>query len=215
MDDTLNPDRRQDAILLGALVLLMALLALSGYRPYDRTTWVLEVFPILIVVPVLLATRRSYPLTPLLYGLIFVHAVILMVGGRYTYARVPLGFWIEQVLGLHRNPYDKIGHLAQGFIPAIAIREVLLRGRHVNSRRMLAFLTVATVLAISAAYELLEWGAALAMGQGADDFLGTQGDPWDTQSDMFCALVGGSLALAFLSKIHDRLLAGFTSRTGD
>jgi len=204
MDDTLDPNSRQDSILLGALVLLMALLALSGFRAYDRVTWVLEIFPILIVVPVLLATRKAYPLTPLLYGLIFVHAVILMVGGHYTYARVPLGFWLEHLLGLHRNPYDKIGHLAQGFVPALAIREVLIRGGHARTRKMMVFLTLGTVLGISALYELLEWGSALALGQGADEFLGTQGDPWDTQSDMFCALLGGSLALTLLSRVHDR-----------
>ncbi|HLO66625.1 MAG TPA: DUF2238 domain-containing protein [Holophaga sp.] len=211
MDETPEPAIRQDVLLLGALVLLMALLALSGFRAYDRLTWGLEIFPILLVVPVLLATRKAYPLTPLLYGLIFVHAVILMVGGHYTYARVPLGFWLEHLLGLHRNPYDKIGHLAQGFVPALAIREVLLRSASVRGRKMLVFLTLGTVLGISALYELLEWGSALALGQGADAFLGTQGDPWDTQSDMFCALVGGGLALALLSRLHDRQMAALPS----
>ena len=127
-----------------------------------------------------------------------------MVGGHYTYARVPLGFAIAKVFGLHRNPYDKIGHFAQGFVPAIAAREVLVRGRYIRTRGMLAFVVISIVLAISAAYELFEWASAVAIGQGADDFLGTQGDPWDTQSDMFFALVGGGAALIGLAGYHDR-----------
>jgi len=179
------------------------LLAVSGLRPYDRLTWLLEVIPVLIVMPVLWLTRGRYPLTSLLYAGIFLHAVVLMVGGAYTYARVPLGFRIEEVLGLHRNPYDKIGHFFQGFVPALATREILLRRGHVTGRRMLAFLVVCVALAISAGYELVEWASALALGQGADEFLGTQGDPWDTQSDMFMALVGAVSALALLSRMHD------------
>lgn len=191
------------APLLAASVALAALLALSGWRPYDRATWLMEVAPVLVALPVLWATYRRFPLTPLLYACIFVHAVILMVGGAYTYARVPLGFQLQDLLHLGRNPYDKIGHFAQGFVPALAAREILLRGRHVQGRRMLAFLVVCVVLAISATYEFIEWGAALAMGQGADDFLGTQGDPWDTQSDMFFALLGALCALLMLSRVHD------------
>lgn len=191
------------APLLAASVALAALLALSGWRPYDRATWLMQVAPVLVALPVLWATYRRFPLTPLLYACIFVHAVILMVGGAYTYARVPLGFQLQDLLHLGRNPYDKIGHFAQGFVPALAAREILLRGRHVQGRRMLAFLVVCVVLAISATYEFIEWGAALAMGQGADDFLGTQGDPWDTQSDMFFALLGALCALLMLSRVHD------------
>ncbi len=161
-------------------------------------------FPIVVVLPILLLTYRRFPLTTLLYTLIFVHAVVLMVGGHYTYARVPLGFVLAKAFGLHRNPYDKIGHFAQGFVPAIAIREVLVRGRYVRTRGMLAFVVISIVLAISAAYELFEWASALALGQGAEDFLGTQGDPWDTQSDMFMALVGGGTALVGLAGYHDR-----------
>ncbi len=198
---------RQHTWLIAGLLALGAALVASGWQPYDRTTWWLEVAPVLIVVPLLIATRRAYPLTSLLYALIFVHALILILGGAYTYARVPLGFWLQDLLELGRNPYDKIGHFAQGFVPAIAAREILLRGAFVRGRAMLAFLVICVVLAISASYELIEWAAALALGQGADEFLGTQGDPWDTQSDMFLALIGGAAALLLLSALHDRQLA--------
>ena len=195
-----------DRTLLVGVAALVAALAVSGWQPYDRLTWLMEVAPVLIVVPLLILTRASYPLTALLYALIFIHALILILGGAYTYARVPLGFWMQEVMALSRNPYDKIGHFAQGFIPAIAAREILLRGAFVHGRRMLAFLVLCVVLAISASYELIEWAAALALGQGADEFLGTQGDPWDTQSDMFLALIGGTAALLLLSRLHDRQL---------
>ena len=168
----------------------------------------MEVAPVLVVLPLLAITRRSYPLTPLLYALIFAHALVLIVGGAYTYARVPAGFWVQELFALSRNPYDKLGHFMQGFVPAIAAREILLRGGFVQGRRMLAFLVVCVVLAISASYELIEWAAALALGQGADEFLGTQGDPWDTQSDMFMALIGAVAALVLLSRRHDAQLAG-------
>jgi putative membrane protein len=197
---------RPAAFAIGSIVLI-ALLALSGARPYDRTTWLLEVLPVIVVLPLLWATRRRYPLTTLLYACIFVHACVLMAGGAYTYARVPLGFHIADWLHLTRNPYDKIGHVVQGFVPALAAREILIRGRWVRGRKMLAFVVVCIVLAISASYELIEWAAALALGQGADEFLGTQGDPWDTQSDMFFALLGALVALVLLSRRHDRELA--------
>ena len=197
---------------VGGSVATILLLALSGLRPYDRATWLLEVAPVLIVLPLLWYTRSRFPLTRLLYACIFVHAIVLMVGGAYTYARVPLGFAIQDALGLQRNPYDKIGHFAQGFVPALAAREVLLRGRYVRGRGMLAFLVVCVVLAVSACYEFVEWGAALAMGQGADEFLGTQGDPWDTQSDMFMALIGAITALATCSRLHDRQLDAVAGR---
>jgi putative membrane protein len=190
---------------IGAALLLVALVA-SGWQPYDRLTWLLEVAPVLIVLPLLWANRRRHPLTTLLYALIFIHALILILGGAYTYARVPLGFWMQELMDLSRNPYDKVGHFAQGFVPAIAAREILLRGAFVRGQRMLAFLVLCVVLAISASYELVEWAAALALGQGADEFLGTQGDPWDTQSDMVFALIGGSVALLLLSRLHDRQL---------
>ncbi|EGJ12370.1 MULTISPECIES: DUF2238 domain-containing protein [Rubrivivax] len=200
------PDRRTPALAVAALVLI-ALLAWSGWQPYERETWVLETVPVMIVLPLLAATYRRHPLTTLLYTLVFVHCAVLMLGGAYTYARVPLGFQLQDWLQLSRNPYDKIGHFMQGFVPAVAAREILLRGGFVRGRRMLAFLVVCIVLAISASYELIEWGVALAIGQDADAFLGTQGDPWDTQSDMFMALIGAITALLSLSRLHDAQIA--------
>jgi putative membrane protein len=197
--------RRSQILLIGSAVLIV-LLVLSGIRPFDRTTWVLEVFPILVALPVLWATYHRFPLTNLLYFCIAMHAIVLMVGGSYSYARVPLGFYLADLLNLSRNPYDKIGHFFQGFVPALVAREIFLRGQYVRGRRMLAFLSVCVVLAISATYELIEWGAAVALGQGADEFLGTQGDPWDTQSDMLFALIGGVFAMLFFSRLHDRQL---------
>lgn len=186
------------------LAVLLALLVVSGLHPYDRATWAMEVAPIFIAVPVLCATAGRFPLTRLVYACIFLHAIVLMVGGAYTYARVPVGFQVAEWLGLHRNPYDKLGHFFQGFVPALVAREILVRGEHVRGRRMLAFVVVCIVLAISATYEFVEWGAALALGQGADEFLGTQGDPWDTQSDMFAALIGAVVALSAFTRLHDR-----------
>lgn len=194
------------------LSLTLVLLVISGWQPYDRVTWLLEVAPVLIVVPLLWLSNERFPLTTLLYLGIFLHGAVLMLGGAYTYARVPLGFDLQQWFELSRNPYDKIGHFCQGFIPALACREILLRGHHVQGKRMLVFLVLSVVLAISASYELIEWGAALALGQGADEFLGTQGDPWDTQSDMFFALIGAISALLLLSPLHDRQLARLARR---
>ena len=190
--------------LVAASFIIVGLLALSGLRPYDRLTWALEVFPVLIALPVLWATYRRFPLTTLLYGCIFLHAMVLIVGGTYTYARVPLGAYLADLFDLSRNPYDKIGHFFQGFVPALAAREILIRGDYVRGRAMLAFVVVCIVLAVSATYELIEWGAALAIGQGADEFLGTQGDPWDTQSDMFLALTGALTALLVFARLQDR-----------
>jgi putative membrane protein len=193
--------------LVVATAILAAGLVVSGIRPYDRTTWLLEIFPVLIALPLMWATWRRFPLTTLLYVLITLHGLVLMLGGAYTYARVPLGFQIAEAFGWTRNPYDRIGHFFQGFVPALVAREILLRGGYVRGRRMLAFVVVCIVLAISASYELVEWAAALALGQGADEFLGTQGDPWDTQSDMFMALVGAVASLVLLSHWHDRQIA--------
>jgi len=199
------------ARLLAALTIAIAVaLIVSGIKPYDRTTWYMEVAPALIVFPLLWGTHKRFPLTTLLYWLIAAHALVLIIGGAYSYARVPLGFWLQDLFSLGRNPYDKIGHFMQGFVPAIAAREVLLRGGHVRGAKMVFFLCVCIALAISAVYELIEWWAALALGQGADEFLGTQGDPWDTQSDMFLALIGATTALAVLSKWHDRQLEKFS-----
>ena len=194
---------RTTALIITSLILI-ALLALSGFNPHDRATWFLEVLPVMIALPILWATYPRFPLTTLLYALIFLHAVVLMVGGAYTYAQVPLGFQLQDFFGLSRNPYDKIGHFLQGFVPAMVAREILTRGAFVRGGKMLAFIVVCIVLAISATYELIEWWVALAIGQGADQFLGTQGDPWDTQSDMFFALIGAVTALLVLSRVHDR-----------
>lgn len=182
-------------------------LAGSVIAPHDRPTWLLEVAPILIAGPILIATARRFPLTPLAYRLVFVHALILMVGGHYTYAEVPLGDWVADALGLARNPYDRLGHLAQGFVPAVVVREILLRRSPLRPGKWLAFLVVSVCLAISAAYELVEWWAALIGGESADAFLGTQGDQWDTQWDMFTALVGAVASVALLGRVHDRQLA--------
>lgn len=184
------PVSRTPLLLSVITLLLLAALIHSGISPYDRATWLMEVAPVLIVLPLLWLTHRRYPLTPLLYTLIFFHALILIFGGMYSYARVPLGFEVQQWLELGRNPYDKLGHFFQGLVPTLAAREILLRGGYVQGRKMLGFVVCCIALAISAVYELIEWWAALALGQGADEFLGTQGDPWDTQSDMFCALLG-------------------------
>ena len=198
--------------LAAATAVLVGLLVFSGLNPYDRATWALEVFPVVIALPVMAFTYRRFPLTTLLYAGIFLHALVLMLGGAYTYARVPLGFQIQDLLQLDRNPYDKIGHFFQGFVPALVAREILIRGAYVQGRRMLAFVVTCIVLAISASYELIEWGAAVVMGQGADEFLGTQGDPWDTQSDMLLALIGASAALLLLSRRHDRQIAAIQGR---
>jgi len=184
----------------------LALLA-SGIAPYDRVTWVMEVAPVLIAAPILIATRNRLPLTGLVYVLIAIHGLILIYGGAYTYARVPLGFWLQELLGFERNPYDRIGHLAQGFVPAMVARELLLRVFHIEGRKILGFLVVCVALAISAFYELIEWWAAVVMGGGAEEFLGTQGDVWDTQWDMFMALTGAILALLVLARWHDRQLS--------
>jgi putative membrane protein len=186
------------------LIVGAGLLVLSGIGPHDRATWWLEVAPILIAVPILVATARRFPLTRLAYRLIFVHALILMLGGHYTYAEVPLGYWMERALGLARNPYDRIGHFAQGFTPAIVVREILIRRSPLESGKWLTFLVLCVCLAISALYELVEWWAALIGGEGADAFLGTQGDQWDTQWDMFVALLGAATALLIFSRFHDR-----------
>ena len=189
------------------LVAGAALLVWSGLEPADRTTWILEVFPIFIAAPLLLATARRFPLTPLVYRLIFVHALILMLGGHYTYAQVPLGFWMQRVFGFTRNHYDRIGHLAQGFVPAIVAREILVRRSPLRAGKWLFFIVLSVCLAISACYELIEWWSALIGGSAADAFLGTQGDPFDTQADMFMALIGAVAAQVLLTRVHDRQIA--------
>ena len=193
------------------LALLTALwatgLVASGWRPFDRATWAMEVAPALIVLPLLWLTHARFPLTPLAYALIAAHGLVLMLGGAYTYARVPVGYWIADALDLARNPYDRFGHLMQGFVPAIVLRELLLRAGGMARGTLLAVLVLACCLAVSAGYELIEFAAALALGQGAEAFLGTQGDPWDTQWDMLMCLIGAAAALLLLSRLHDRQLA--------
>ena len=199
------------------LLVVLTLLALiaSGIGPFDRLTWVLETAPVMLGVPLLIATHRRYPLTPLVYRLLFIHGLILMLGGAYTYARVPLGFWVQDAFDLARNHYDRLGHLAQGFIPAMLTREILLRATPLRPDGWLFLLTTCVVLAFSACYELFEWWSALVMGADAEAFLATQGDVWDTQWDMFMALLGALLAQTLLSRLHDRQLTRLqSSRTG-
>jgi putative membrane protein len=198
---------------IALLVLTAIALVVSGIGPVDRGTWVLEVAPVVIAVPLLYFTWRPFRLTPLTYRLIFLHALILILGGHYTYAHVPLGFWLQDLFDFARNPYDRIGHFAQGFVPAIIAREILLRRSPLRPGKWTFFIVCCICLAISAVYEFIEWWAALILGQGAQEFLGTQGDPWDTQWDMFMALVGAVTAQLLLSRIHDRQLARLTGAT--
>jgi putative membrane protein len=186
------------------LFIFFATLVWSGIQPKDYLTWVLEVLPAVIGFVVLALTRRRFPLTTLTYGLILAHCVILMVGGHYTYAEVPLFDWIRDWFGLERNNYDKVGHFAQGFVPAIIAREILLRNAIVNGKKWMFFLIVCVCLAISAFYELIEWWVAIFSGESAEAFLGTQGYIWDTQSDMMLALTGAVAALLLLSALHDK-----------
>jgi putative membrane protein len=195
-------DRR--LVLLG-LVWAIGLLA-SGWSPFDRATWWMEVAPVLIAFPLLVTTRRRLAFTDLALVLIGLHGLVLMLGGAYTYARVPIGFVAQDWLHLARNPYDRFGHLMQGFVPAIVLRELLIRDGGI-AHRLLAPAVLGFCLAISALYELLKFGAAMALGQGADAFLGTQGDPWDTQWDMLMCLTGAALALLTLSRPHDQQIA--------
>jgi len=191
---------------LALLILVAVALVWSGLAPHDRGTWWLEIFPILIGAPILVTTYRRFPLTNLLYTLLAIHALILMLGGHYTYAKVPLGFWAQELFGFARNHYDRLGHFAQGFIPAILAREILLRTSPLRRGRWLFALVTAVCLAFSACYEFIEWWAALAGGESAEAFLGTQGDVWDTQWDMFFALIGAMTAQLTLTRVHDKAL---------
>ncbi|RYZ99422.1 MAG: DUF2238 domain-containing protein [Moraxellaceae bacterium] len=203
---------KKESVLVASAVLLVLLVAFTGVIARDHTTWILEVFPILIALPVLAFTYRKFPLTNLLYVLIFMHAIILMTGGVYSYAKVPLGFYLQDLFDLSRNPYDKIGHFVQGFVPALIAREILIRGNYVRGKKMLAFLVVCIILAISATYELIEWATALILGQGAEEFLGTQGDQWDTQSDMFFAVIGAVVAIVCLTRFQDKQIVALEER---
>jgi putative membrane protein len=192
--------------LLFAVVILV--LVVSVIEPADRMTWILEVVPVMVGLPVILATYRRFPLTPMAYWLLAGHALILMLGGHYTYAKVPVGFWLQDLFDLSRNHYDRIGHIAQGFVPAIVAREVLIRLSPLSPGGWLNFIVICICLAISAFYELIEWWVAVAAGIAAEAFLATQGDIWDTQWDMFLALCGAISALLMLGRLHDRQLAG-------
>jgi putative membrane protein len=196
-----------DRRLVWFLGLLLPVLVWSWINPHDRFTWWLESFPVVAGVPLILAFRKKFPLSSLLLLLLWLHCVLLVVGGHYTYARVPLGDWARGWFGWTRNNYDKLGHFAQGFVPAILTRELLIRTSPLKGSRWLGFLVVCVCLAFSACYELLEWLAAITSGAAAEDFLGTQGDPWDTQSDMALALVGAVVASLLLSRVHDRSMA--------
>lgn len=195
----------QNRLLLAVVILV---LVVSGIEPADRMTWILEVLPVMAGLPVILATYRRFPLTPLAYWLLAGHALILMLGGHYTYAKVPVGFWLQDLFDLSRNHYDRIGHIAQGFVPAIVAREVLIRLSPLSPGGWLNFIVICICLAISAFYEMIEWWVAVAAGIAAEAFLATQGDIWDTQWDMFLALCGAITALLMLGRLHDRQLAG-------
>jgi putative membrane protein len=213
MQSTESPKARtiEPLVLLGIVV---AALVASAIHPHDYLTWCLEIAPVLLVAPLLITTARTFPLTPLAYRLIAVHALILILGGHYTYAEVPLGFWVRDAFDLARNHYDRLGHFAQGFVPAIIAREILLRRSPLVAGKWLAFIVCAICLAVSACYEFIEWWSALLGGDSAESFLGTQGDVWDTQWDMFMALIGAISAQVLLSRVHDRqvlrLRAGVT-----
>lgn len=205
------PSRDEQLFLLAAVA---AILLWSGIGPHDRLTWWLEVAPVLVVVPLLAVSAGRFPLTRLLTWLVACHAAILMVGGHYTYALVPAGAWVSELLGFARNHYDRLGHFAQGFVPAIAAREVLLRRTPLRRGGWLFLLVTAVCLAVSALYELVEWWAALAGGEEASAFLGTQGDVWDTQWDMFLCLCGALTAQLLLARRHDRQLARVAAELG-
>jgi len=199
---------------LALLAAVVGVILWSFWRPHDRFTWWLEVTPGLAGLVILLATYRRFRFTTLCYALIALHICVLCVGGHYTYARVPLFDWLRPLFGWQRNNYDRLGHFMQGFVPAIIAREVLLRLEVLKRKNWLPFLVIAICLAISAFYELIEWWTALLSGAAADDFLGSQGDVWDTQSDMCVALIGAACALFFLSAIHNRALRELNPNAG-
>lgn len=190
------------------LTIVVAVWVWSGIEPHDtRLTWILETFPFMIALPVLLLTYKRFTLTHLTYTLIAIHAMILMLGGHYSYAKVPLGFWMEDWFGWSRNNYDKIGHLMQGFAPAIYVREIIARTSPLKSGKWLSFISVTVPLAFSALYEIIEWLASLSDPTDTEAFLGTQGYIWDTQSDMFLCLIGSLIAIILLTRLHDRYLS--------
>ena len=194
------------------LTIFFAVFIWSVIKPHDYFTWFLEIFPAMIALVVLVSTYRSFQFTHLVYWLILVHAIILMIGGHYTYAEVPLFTWLKDIFALSRNNYDKVGHFAQGFVPAMVAREILIRKSPLTPGKWLFFIVVCICLAISAFYELIEWWVAVGTGEAAESFLGTQGDIWDSQSDMFLALIGAISALVLLGKYHDTFLIKLPAR---
>lgn len=199
-------NNRLDPLHAGLLLIFFGVLIWSAINPKDLFTWFLEVLPALIGLIVLTATYNRFRFTNLIYFLVLIHAIILIVGGHYTYAEMPLFNWIRDTFHLARNYYDRLGHFAQGFIPAIIVREILLRKSELTRGKLLSFVIISICLAISASYELIEWGVAEATGSAADAFLGTQGDVWDTQWDMFMALLGAILSLVSMSNLHNKFL---------
>jgi putative membrane protein len=192
---------------IALLVAVLAALAVSAIHPFSYKVWLMESCPVMIGAVLILATWRRFPLTPLLCWLIAIHSIILIIGAHYTYSKAPIGFWIQDVFDMARNPWDRVGHFAQGFAPAILAREILIRTSPLRPGKWLFFLVVCVCLAFSAFYELVEWWAAIGSGDGSPEFLGTQGDVWDAQWDMLLALVGAILAQLLLSRLHDRQLA--------
>jgi len=205
---------REPAVLLAAALGFLGIMAIRLGSKSDYFTYLMETFPILLGAPLLVATRRRFPLTAMAYRLLFIHACVLIVGGHWTYAEVPAGNWVRDALGLARNHYDRLGHFLQGFVPALLVREVLLRTSPLRPGGWLSVLTVSFCMAISATYEFIEWWTAAAVGQGADAFLGTQGDPWDTQWDMFMATVGATVFVLLFSRVHDRQIAAIPLEPG-
>jgi putative membrane protein len=205
----------KDRPILVILLIVVVVFVWSAIRPHDYFTWILEVFPAIIGACVLAATYRNFKFTTVVYVLIAAHAIILMIGGHYTYAEVPLFNWIRDEFALNRNHYDRVGHFAQGFVPALIAREVLLRKSPLRRGRWLFFIVVSICLAFSALYELFEWLVSEATGSAGDAFLGTQGDVFDTQKDMAMALVGAITSLLLLSRLHDRQLSRLVSRRTD
>ena len=210
---TAAPDHMNKSGQTAWLVAFFVVLIWSGYQPKDLFTWFLEVLPAVIVLVILVATRKGFPFTSLAYILILVHSIILMVGGHYTYAEVPLFDYVKDLFDLERNNYDKVGHLAQGFVPVIIAREILIRRQIVNGAIWTNVLAICICLAFSAFYEMIEWWVALMSGESAESFLGTQGYVWDTQSDMAWALLGAALAILLLSHLHDRQMSRLMSRS--
>ncbi len=202
----MNDHRNVLALPATLLALTAVALTISAIRPFNWTIWFMEVVPVLIAIPLLLVTWKKFPLTPLLYALIFVHALILILGAHYSYARVPAGFWVQELFDFQRNHYDRLGHIAQGFVPAILAREILLRKKILRPGGWLFLIVTAICLAFSALYEIIEWWAAVFSGGGAVEFLATQGDVWDTQWDMFLALCGAMASQILLARVHDRQL---------